>query len=146
MLNAENCFRTSPDNNTFCKRQFLLDVNIFFGVYTFIRPPPNPTPSKMLMLTNALALYRGKYLSLSSLSHYCLLESTFGVIRKYYSRTIQTSSLAPLFKNLVPANSFDLRAISVTYIGRPKTQISVSHVKGIKCFSTLLYYTIGYIS
>lgn len=118
--NAKNCFRTSPDNNTFCKRQLPLNVNIFFGVYTFIPPPPpNPTPSKMLLLKNALALYRGKYLSLFSLSHYCLPESTFKVIRKYYSCTVQTSSLAPLFKNLVPANSFDLRAISVTYIGRP---------------------------
>ena len=37
---------------------------------------------------------------------------------------VPTSSLAPLFKNLVPANSFDLRAISVTYMGRPYTQIS----------------------
>lgn len=31
----------------------------------------------------------------------------------------QTSSLAPLLRNLVPANSLDLRAISVTYMGRP---------------------------
>ena len=30
-----------------------------------------------------------------------------------------TSSLAPLLRNLVPANSLDLRAISVTYMGRP---------------------------
>ena len=34
-------------------------------------------------------------------------------------KNVKTSSFAPLFRNLVPANSFDLRAIKVTYMGRP---------------------------
>ena len=73
------------------------------------------------MQTNALT-YEGKiYLLGEPLTNpiNCLPGSNFEVIRKYYNSTVQTSSLAPLFKNLVPANSFDLRAISVTYIGRP---------------------------
>ncbi len=35
-----------------------------------------------------------------------------------------TSSLAPLLRNLVPANSLDRLAIKVRYTGLPKTEIS----------------------